>query len=113
MKARDMQDYVYARLGFRKRLVPREKVDSLVEQAIRNWPCEALSQCKEEDHYAEIRKANVGSLKRRVRSQNYGFVWTIILSALASAVIDILIRWWLEKRANRVMMMVWRQEAMR
>ena len=110
----DIRDYVYARLPLRKHLLPRERVDELVDQAIANWPCEVLSQCRgDDDDYAQVMHANIGSLRRRIRAKDYGFLWTILLSALASAVIDLLLKWWLERRANRVLMLVWRQEAMR
>ena len=109
----EMRGYVYARLPLRKHLLPRERIDELVDQAIANWPSEVLSQCRGDDDYAEVMEANVNSLRRRIRANDYGFVWTIILSALASAVIELLLKWWLERRANRVLMLVWRQEAMR
>jgi len=108
----EMRDYVYARLPLRKRLVPRERIDELVDQAIANWPSEVLGQCRGDDDYAEVVQANVGSLRRRIRANEYGFLWTILLSALASAVIELILKWWLERRANRVLMLVWRQEAM-
>jgi hypothetical protein len=97
----------------RKHLVPRERIDELVDQAIRNWPSEVLTQCRDDDDFAEVMQANVGSLRRRIRANDYGFLWTILLSALASAVIELLLKWWLERRANRVLLLVWRQEAMR
>ncbi len=109
----EIRDYVYARLPMRKHLVPRERIDELVDQAIRNWPSEVLTQCRGDDDFAEVMQANVGSLRRRIRADGYGFLWTILLSALASAVIELLLKWWLERRANRVLMLVWRQEAMR
>ena len=108
----EMRDYVYARLPLRKHLVPRERIDELVDQAIANWPCEVLTQCRGDDDYAEVVQANVGSLRRRIRANDYRFLWTILLSALASAVIELILKWWLERRANRVLMLVWRQKAM-
>ena len=30
----------------------------------------------------------------------------------ASAVIQVILKWWLEKRVNRVMLLVWQQEGM-
>lgn len=113
MKTSEMRDYVYARLGLRKHLVPRDRIDELIDDAIANWPCEVLRQCRGDDDYAEVVHANIGSLRRKVRNRQYGFIWTIVLSALASAVIEIILKWWLERRANQVMMLVIRQEATR
>ena len=45
--------------------------------------------------------------------REYGMIWTLLLSAVASAIIQVMVKWWLERRANRVMLMVWQQEGMR
>ena len=45
--------------------------------------------------------------------REYGMIWTLLLSAVASAVIQVVLKWWLERRSNRVMLMIWQQERMR
>lgn len=108
-----MRQYVWDQLGVRKHLVGRERVAELADMAIANWPCEVLNECRGDEDFETVAQASIGSLRRRIRQREYGVLLTILLSGLASAVFQILLRWWLERRANRVLMMVWRQEAMR
>ena len=108
----DMQEMVWRQLGVRKHLVGRERIDELADMAVANWPCEVLGECRGDEDFETVAQASIASLRRRVRSREYGVLLTILLSGLASAVFQILLRWWLERRANRVLMLVWRQEAM-
>jgi hypothetical protein len=36
-----------------------------------------------------------------------------VLQAVASAVVQLIIKWWLDRRSNRVLMAVWKQELTR
>lgn len=112
MNHQQMRQMVWQQLGVRKHLAGRERIDELADMAVANWPCEVLAECRGDEDFATVADASVSSLRRRVRSREYGVLLTILLSGLASAVFQILLKWWLERRANRVLMLVWRQEAM-
>jgi hypothetical protein len=58
-----------------------------------------------------VAEHTVGGMRRRIRDRQYGMIWTLLLTALASAVFQVLLKWWLERRSNRVLMLVMRQEA--
>lgn len=104
-------DYVWGQLGPRKHLAGRERVAELVAMSVSTFPAEALGQCNNDRDLQTVTDATASSLRRRLRQREYGVFWTLILTSLASAVIQVLVKWWLENRLNRVMMLVMRQEA--
>ena len=112
MTQNDLTDYVWQKLGPRKYLAGRQRVSELVQQSVRTWPAEVLGECRDDADRQVVAEATVGGIRRRIRQREYGMRWTLLLTALASAVFQVLLRWWLERRSNRVMMLVMRQEAM-
>lgn len=108
-----LTDYVWQKLGPRKHLAGRKRVADLVEQSVRTWPAEVLGECRDDAERQMVAQAAVANIGRRIRDRQYGMIWTLLLTALASAVFQVLLRWWLERRSNRVLMLVMRQEAKR
>jgi len=112
MTQNDLTDYVWQKLGPRKYLAGRQRVAELVEQSVRTWPAEVLNECRDDSERQMVAQAAVTNIGRRIRDRQYGMIWTLLLTALASAVFQVILRWWLERRSNRVLMLVMRQEAM-
>lgn len=104
-------DYVWSQLGPRKYLAGRERVAELVEMSVSSWPAEVLGECRTDEELTTVVDASTNSLRRRIRGREYGSILTLLLISLASAVVQVLVKWWLESRVNRVMMLVMRQEA--
>ena len=113
----DLKTHVWKRLGIRKHLVGRREVDLLTQLSIENWQSEFLNAADSQAERAIVAEGMLSGVRRMHQAvggygdREYGFIWTLLLSSLASAVIQVLLRWWLESRANRAMMLVWQYEA--
>lgn len=108
---KEIQDHVWRRLGIRKVIAGRSRVNELVEIAVANWDHEALKNAKDKKELAIVAEGMVVGIKRTDQmlgnydsSQEYGFVWAILLQALVGAIVQILIKWWLESSQNRVIL---------
>ena len=113
MTSNQLADYVWEQLGPRKHLAGRQRIAELVEMAVMSWPAEVLGECRDDADRQVVAEHTVGGMRRRIRDRQYGMIWTLLLTALASAVFQVLLKWWLERRSNRVLMLVMRQEAAR
>lgn len=95
----------------RKRLAGRDAVRRIISDAVREWSPDYLVSCThsgQQDVYAaDLTKR----LERRyAQQQEYGFVlMSIILVALISAVVQWLVKWWLDNHFNRELMQGWQQ----
>lgn len=119
MTPADLKQLVWKSLGPRKWLLGREQVDLLTQLTVENWHSEYM-QMADSDLEREIVANNTLADVKRVHQavggygeREYGMIWAFLLSAVASAVIQVILKWWLERRVNRVMLMVWQQEGMR
>lgn len=103
----------------RKRVVGREIVNDLVTLSVENWQSEYLNACHTNHEMGVYAAALRGNVKRGhqvtsgLEPQEYGFLWALLLQAVATAVIQWLIKWWLERSSNRVLMAGWQQELTR
>jgi hypothetical protein len=107
-----LTDYVWQHLGPRRHVAGRARVAELVAMSVSSWPSEVLGECRDDADRQVVSDASINTLQRKIRQREYGFFWTLILTSLASAVFQVLLKWWLERRSNRVMMLVMRQESM-
>lgn len=119
MTPAELKEHVWKSLGPRKWLVGRSQVDLLTQLAVENWHSDYM-QAAENDNQRQIVADNTLADVKRVHQavggygeREYGMIWAFLLSAVASAVIQVVLKWWLERRVNRVMLMVWQQEGMR
>jgi hypothetical protein len=100
----------------RKRLVGRDTVNDLLTCAIHNWEGEYLAACADNQQRQVYVRGLLQSVKRAhqpisgYESQEYGFIWVFILQAVATALIQWLVEWWMKNRANRVLMEGWKRE---
>jgi len=119
VKIGDLKNYVWRNVGIRRRLVGRRVVDDFTELAVQHWESEAYTHAVKPEQRAVVTRQVLASVKRGYQVvsgkevEEYGFFWTIVLQAVAAAVVQLILNWWLEKRMNRVRMLVWQQELTR
>lgn len=113
----DLQAECWAALPpIRKRLVGRDTVNDLVQLATENWAGEYLNACQDNAQRDVYVHALLGHVKRGHQLATgkdpveYGFIWAFLLQAVAAAVIQWLVQWWLDRRANRALLTVWQHE---
>jgi hypothetical protein len=116
MRLDDLKEHVWRKLPFRKVVVGRRAVNDLVELAIANWESRLLEVCINDQQRAIVADTITASMKRghQVVSgkevQEYGFVWVIVLGAIANLIVQIILQWWMERRANKALLVVWQSE---
>jgi hypothetical protein len=118
VKLDDLKAHVWKRLGVRKFLVGRQQVDLLTQLTVESWGSEFYNAADSDLERQVVSNGTLASVKRLHQAvggygdREYGMIWAFLLSAVASAIIQVILKWWLEKRAHRVMLLVWQQEAM-
>jgi len=116
MTPADLKLWVWRHLGLRRHLVGRQVVDDFTELAIQNWEPENLNHCRDDEQRSIVCESLLRSVKRGYQvvsgkeAHEYGIFWAIVLQAVASLVVQLVLRWWLESRMNRVRMLIWQQE---
>lgn len=111
-----LQDHVWDRLGPRKWIAGRSQVRDMVRLAVEAWEPDKLIHCTSEREQAVYSLAISGNVKRMYHAfsglsdAEFGFLWTIVLSAIVSAVIQVLIKWWFSESSHRVLMAGWQRE---
>jgi hypothetical protein len=108
---KEIQEHVWRRLGVRKLIAGRDRVNELVEIAVANWDHEALKSARNKTELGIVAEGMAIGIKRTDQMlgnydsrQDYGFIWAILLQALVGAIVQILIKWWLESSQNRVIL---------
>jgi len=104
-----LKDRVWGSVGIRKHAVGRETVDRAVRFYVGNWPVGGLTTGRLADTHRQLVDLGMAclspwSLSRSSDSKRYGFIWTMLLSAVLSQVVAALINWWLESDRNRDLM---------
>ncbi len=116
MNLSDLKQYAWKHLGVRKHLAGRRAVDDLVEIAVQNWEPDYIRQCVNNGEVRNYEVVMLGHMKRMYQvggeygTAEFGFIWVFILSSIASALIRMLIEWWLKSGTNRVFMEILRRE---
>ena len=116
MNLTSLQDHVWRRLGPRRLIAGRKTVADLVQLAVENWPAELLNMCRDEEQRRIVSEEVVRSIKRVHTAASpqdnttMGILWVFLLQAVASAVVNIILKWWLESASNRVFLVCWRKE---
>jgi hypothetical protein len=114
-----LQEYVWDRLGPRKWVAGRRHVRDLVQLTVENWEPDKLLHCTSEREQAVYAVAVGNNVKRMYHAcsgysdAEFGFLWAIVLSAIVSAIVQILIKWWFSEASHRVLMEGWRKELTR
>lgn len=96
----------------RKRLAGRDAVRRVVVDAIQEWSADYLAACQDNDQRNVYAADLTKRLERRYTGQQeYGFaIMTIVLVAVISAVVQWLVKWWLDRNFNRELMAQWQRE---
>ena len=116
MTVADLQEHVWRRLGVRRLVVGRQTVDDLVELSVEEWPCEILSHARDDEQRQIVLISTLASVKRAYQVvsgkdvEEYGFFWAFLLQAVAAAVVQIILKWWLERNANRTLIRCWQAD---
>lgn len=116
MTAADLKDHVWRRLGPRKWLVGREQVELLTQLTIESWPHQFMSACRTDNDLRIVCKAVAADVKRLHQAigshepQQYGMLWALLLSSIVGAIVQAILKWWLERRSHRTLMLIWQQE---
>lgn len=111
--ADDLCKYVRERLPLRARLVGKERLNDMVLMAVTEWPIQALMDCgrgtADEEKILDDTARRVGMTYESVRGSEprYGFFWTFVLSSVVSAIVQVVLQWWLSRAANRMKMAAW------
>lgn len=97
----------------RKRLAGRDAVRRILVDAIQEWSAESLTACSESGKADTYAADLTHRLERRYSQpqEGYGFVFmSIILVAVISAVVQWLVKWWLDNHFNRELLQGWQRE---
>lgn len=116
MNLPELQQYVWKRCPLGKHVIGRGTLDDLVQLTVENWQGQYLNYAATAEQKAIVCAAIEASVKRghQVVSgkepKEYGFIWAFVLQIMVSAIIDILLRWWLERASNRVFLLTMQAE---
>lgn len=119
MNLDSLQEHVWSRLPLGKFMIGRHVADDLVQLTVENWETEYLNHAKDESARQAVCLSMLASVKRGHQlasgkePQEYGFIWAFLLQMLASAVIQIILRWWQERASNRVWLVTMKAELTR
>ena len=91
--AENTTEDVWQSLGSAKHLLGRERVKSLTEACVRSWPHERMANTMPgrdlqllAERYAE-----------KVASDQYGSILAMLMISVVSAVVQVLLRWWIDR----------------
>ena len=109
----ELCDYVIERLPLRARLVGRERLCDMTMMAVTEWPIQPLMDCRRGSDVEEKVLAGVAQSVSRVyesvrgSEKRYGFLWAFVLSSVVSAVVQLILEWWMSRASNRIKMAAW------
>lgn len=101
-----LKEYLWGRLGARKRMVGRGVVDRATESLIQKWPFTYTGDEEppgaDDPAFSRLKAEVIEELHKYEGAPQYGFIWAIVLSAVVSQLVKLLIEWWLKRRENRI-----------
>jgi hypothetical protein len=112
----ELQTWVWRELPLRKRIVGKKVVDDLVQLTIETWPAELMNHAADGEQREIVAMEVERSVRRlhqactTIDATSYGVLWTFVLQALVSLVVRLILEWWMERRSNRALMVVWQAE---
>lgn len=111
----DLAEMAFQALPLRLRIVGRARVADIVNTAVYEWPVRQLAASPDAAHaddvFAALPEQVKSSYQGRYGDKQYGFaILSIVLVAAISAIVQVLIKWWLEKRLNQELMEGWHHE---
>lgn len=116
MRLQDLQRIVWRDLPIRKVLAGRSTVNDLVQLAIESFPADYMNHAADDAERQIVAMEIERSVRRlhhactNVDAVSYGILWTFLLQGLVSLIVDRIVKWWLENRANRAFLLVMKHE---
>lgn len=98
-----LQEELWGKLGPQKWLAGRDFVNDATKLLVLSWPYRtALTPAKQASTLKDLEDYAFTKLGAyRGRRRRYGFIWTIILSAVIGQLIRLLLEWWLKDESNK------------
>lgn len=109
----ELCEHVRKLLPLRARLVGKERLDDITLMAITEWPIQPLLDAQRgsdiEEKLLDRISQNVSRTYETVHGseKRYGFFWAFILSSAVSAIVQIILQWWLHRPSNRIKLAAW------
>lgn len=116
MNLPELQQYVWKRCPLGKHVIGRGTLDDLVQLTVEQWQGHYLNHATTAEQRQIVCAAIESSVKRGHQlvsgkePQEYGFIWAFVLQIMVSAIIKILLDWWLERASNRVFLLTMQSE---
>lgn len=116
MNLEGLQQHVWRELPARKLLALRRTVNDLVQLTIESWPVDYMNAAATDEERDIVAADIERSVKRlhqactSVDSATYGMLWAFLLQGLVTLIVQQIIKWWLEHRANRAFLIVMKHE---
>jgi|LakMenE18May11ns_1017448.scaffolds.fasta_scaffold9315655_2 hypothetical protein len=110
---KELCEYVRSNLPLRARLVGKERLDDITLIAVTEWPIQPLMDAQRgsagEEKILDFMSRDVARVYEAVHGSDkrYGFFWTFVLSSAVSAIVQVILQWWLSRASNRVKMAAW------
>jgi len=111
-----LQTHVWRSLPARRLLAGRSTVNDLVQLTIEAWPADYMNAAVSDEERAIVAADIERSVKRlhqacsNVDSASYGMLWAFLLQGLVTLIVQKILEWWLEQRANRAFLIVMKHE---
>ena len=91
--AENTTEDVWQSLGPAKYLLGRERVKALTEACVRSWPHELMSQTLPGRHQQLLAETYAD----QIAAEQYGSLLAMFFVGLVSAVVQVLLRWWIDR----------------
>jgi hypothetical protein len=102
----NLQHDVWNRLPASKYLLGRRRVAQLVERAVADWPMAQLAGCEDREEQLLMGDAYAQRLARK----EFGSVMVLLFIGLITALVQVLLEWWLLKNTYRGEFALWKAE---
>lgn len=114
--ATELVGYVRSRIPVRARMLGQEKLQDIVLMAVAAWPIDRLLEVERKSGEEAAILGETSREIERTFCALYGdrrsgsILLAILLPAVLSAVIQVILKWWLEKRSRRMKMAIWQYD---
>jgi hypothetical protein len=110
MNFRDnLRTEVWNRLPASKFILGRRRINKLMDRAIAGWPTPVFSNCENK----EDRTIHADAYAFRIAQEEFGSIMVMLFIGLATALVQVLLEWWLLKPAYRIDFSYWKQDLTR
>jgi len=110
MNFRDnLRTEVWNRLPASKHLLGRKRIDRLIDRAVGAWPVPIFGNCDSKEERLLLADAYAHRLARA----EFGSVMVLLFIGLCTALVQVLLEWWLLKPAYRIDFSYWKQDLTR